>query len=416
MVPVALFFLALRAPKAATLALLALLPAYLIRNSVGPIPTTLLELSIWAVALGTAWHSAKRRELLVLVREVNKTIQKSHLVAPVLLFVAAVTLGAALSVHLATSWGAWKAWLVDPLLVGVLILATFKSARDAGTATLVLASMSAALSLYGLWEYFFAHAGLEDGRLDSVFVPANYHAMLSVPILALSFGLIFQQETSRVMRILLGGFSGISVVALFFTFSYGGYVALGASVLFLLLAQKGNMRKWGVTLLAASIAVVLFSQIPSQKFVQLFDFQGRSSSHVREQIWSTTVLMIKEKPLTGIGFGDYEFHYRRLVPEVAFPPLEWLVAQPHNLYLALWSQTGILGLLLFVWLIIQFFKLGFSHRDPYSYALMSAMIAILVHGLVDTPYFKNDLAVLFWVLFAMITATQKSIDDASISS
>ena len=35
--------------------------------------------------------------------------------------------------------------------------------------------------------------------------------------------------------------------------------------------------------------------------------------------------------------------------------------------------------------------------------LMGAMVTIIVHGLVDVPYFKNDLSVLFWILIAMLS-------------
>ena len=29
------------------------------------------------------------------------------------------------------------------------------------------------------------------------------------------------------------------------------------------------------------------------------------------------------------------------------------------------------------------------------------MVVLLVHGLVDTPYFKNDLSVLFWLIIGL---------------
>jgi len=35
--------------------------------------------------------------------------------------------------------------------------------------------------------------------------------------------------------------------------------------------------------------------------------------------------------------------------------------------------------------------------------LLSAMVVIVVHGLVDVPYFKNDLAVMFWALIALMS-------------
>jgi hypothetical protein len=31
-----------------------------------------------------------------------------------------------------------------------------------------------------------------------------------------------------------------------------------------------------------------------------------------------------------------------------------------------------------------------------------AFLTIIIHGLVDVPYFKNDLAVFFWVLLAIV--------------
>ena len=43
-----------------------------------------------------------------------------------------------------------------------------------------------------------------------------------------------------------------------------------------------------------------------------------------------------------------------------------------------------------------------------STVLMASMIALLVHGLVDVPYFKNDLAVLFWLLIGMMIVVSKT--------
>jgi len=35
------------------------------------------------------------------------------------------------------------------------------------------------------------------------------------------------------------------------------------------------------------------------------------------------------------------------------------------------------------------------------------MFVILIHGLVDVPYFKNDLAILFWLIFGIIFLLDK---------
>jgi len=88
---------------------------------------------------------------------------------------------------------------------------------------------------------------------------------------------------------------------------------------------------------------------------------------------------------------------------------------PHNLVLNFWSELGLAGLLLFIWIILKYFWLGISSLSLRGSAsdrsnlttekylvigLISAMVVIIVHGLVDVPYFKNDLAIMFWLLAA----------------
>lgn len=91
-----------------------------------------------------------------------------------------------------------------------------------------------------------------------------------------------------------------------------------------------------------------------------------------------------------------------------FVPLEWNVPQPHNLYLAFWLQTGLFGFAAFLGLVAVFFRrtsMGVRTEDPFrrvlAHSLVCAMIAVLAHGLVDTPYWKNDLGFLWWSLFAL---------------
>jgi hypothetical protein len=38
---------------------------------------------------------------------------------------------------------------------------------------------------------------------------------------------------------------------------------------------------------------------------------------------------------------------------------------------------------------------------------MAAMVAIIIYGLVDVPYFKNDLSVLFWTILGLAEINRK---------
>ena len=160
----------------------------------------------------------------------------------------------------------------------------------------------------------------------------------------------------------------------------------------------------------------------------------RSSLASRFTIWKSAGLMIENNPLFGIGPGNFQEKY--LEYQKYFPPyLEWSVPQPHNIFLAFWLESGLVGLIGFVILLFYFFR---DNKKVYPFTkikednntsisvikkqiseklddkeyfgdgaiqdlrilLLGIMIYLLVHGLVDTTYWRNDLAVVFWTIVA----------------
>ena len=204
------------------------------------------------------------------------------------------------------------------------------------------------------------------------------------------------------------------VVALALTVSFGGYLSLGVG-LAVLWWRWPNRRAKGAALMIGAVVlfVGLFLLAKTPYLAEKFTASDRSSSLVRSQIWRTSVEMIKEHPLVGIGPNAYEPVYRATIPKLYYPPLEWLVSQPHQLYLALWLETGLLGLLSFLFLMVVWIKrLWPSVRAGNGLVIsaLASMLAILVHGFVDTPYFKNDLSVLlvFVLIIPLLVIDQKT--------
>jgi O-antigen ligase len=111
--------------------------------------------------------------------------------------------------------------------------------------------------------------------------------------------------------------------------------------------------------------------------------------------------MLADRPIQGAGLGAY--------PTVIKPyhKATWMeiFQYPHNILLNLWSETGLLGILAFTWMCFTWFRLS-KLRLP----LLLPLIAILIHGLVDVPYFKNDLALAFFTFMVFVTLPkEKSI-------
>ncbi|MCX6797605.1 MAG: O-antigen ligase family protein [Candidatus Falkowbacteria bacterium] len=164
--------------------------------------------------------------------------------------------------------------------------------------------------------------------------------------------------------------------------------------------------------------------------ITLQDLSGK----IRQRQWTETMLMLKNgKLISGAGLSGYQAATKPYHQEGIFfnadklpnfddqlrnsaelrakywQPVE-IYMYPHNILLNFWSELGLLGALLFAWIIIKYlylssklFKVIKDKRTKIiALSLFAAMITIVIHGLVDVPYFKNDLSVMFWILIAIL--------------
>ena len=134
-------------------------------------------------------------------------------------------------------------------------------------------------------------------------------------------------------------------------------------------------------------------------------------------IWQAALRMIADHPLVGIGPGNFQREYLRY--QQYFPPyLEWAVPHPHNAFLDLWLEGGVLGvtgfaLLFWYWLSSatkHFFlqeKEGLHHILP----LLLGIYCFLI-GLTDVPFLRNDLAYFFTIAF-VVSRSLTNVSDRS---
>ena len=88
---------------------------------------------------------------------------------------------------------------------------------------------------------------------------------------------------------------------------------------------------------------------------------------------------------------------------------ERYTSHPHNLLLDLWLSVGILGLAAFCWLVVCAVGLARGARSadsliplPMVAGASGALVAGLVHGLVDNGFLLPDLAVMTWLFLAYL--------------
>lgn len=357
------------------------LPFYLVRFKIGWVPTNLLELLI--IGLFVFWLTS------IVLKKQN--ISFNNNIVPVFLIFFGITISTLFSSNLEISAGIWKSWFVIPLLFFLILINELKTKEQIKNILISLFLSGIGVSLIALF-YWLDNNLTYDGRLRAFYLSPNHLAMYLSPILILSFYLYFLVQKKALKFLLIFGYLLLSLV-IYLTYSYGAWLGLLAALVFLVFKQK-RFKIISAFLLIFILFFVI--QIPAQKFQKLLDF-SYPSLESRLVIWQSAWEIIKDHPLNGIGPGMFQKYY---LDYQAQPYLEWAVPQPHNLFLAFWLQAGLIGLIGFMWLLIDFFK-RIRFKQVLSSILIGAMIYILIHGLIDTTYWKNDLAVVFWLITAL---------------
>lgn len=136
------------------------------------------------------------------------------------------------------------------------------------------------------------------------------------------------------------------------------------------------------------------------------------SGYVRRTVWSESIPMLRDHWLAGAGLGGYKavfapYHHISFIE---------IFMYPHNVILNFWSETGLYGVFFFVLLCGAVGAMGvmtlrrvraLDTEDAFQmrcflFGTLMALLVLTIHGLVDVPYFKNDLAVQWWVFVTLI--------------
>ncbi|MFH0905540.1 MAG: O-antigen ligase family protein [bacterium] len=378
-----------RNPRYGLWAVILTLPLYLWQFKIGPIPTNWLEIAIYILTLTLVvkrWPD--RRNWL----KVYQPIQW-----PVGLLLAGLVIGAIVTPDLRLGLGIFKGWFIDPLILyGLVVNLIERDKLRNYIATLAITTLP--ISSMAIWQAITRHFITVDGRASAWFVSANYLSMYLVPAMLLAIILIASRDL--IYKILGGAAIGFGLVALYFSFSYGGWLALLAALV--LLAAAYFRKHWRLWIWGGLLPIgLIVSQLNNPKLAAMLNLSEKSSASVRLQVWQSGWLMIREHWLTGIGLGQFRDQYLRFAERLWHPPLELAILHAHNVYLQFWINTGIIGLAAWLWLIARFFAIVGRQTDLVGSVLLAAGSAILIHGLIDTTYWKNDLAAVFWLIVGL---------------
>lgn len=212
--------------------------------------------------------------------------------------------------------------------------------------------------------------------------------MFYIWLIAMAFSQAWlNKDLHRFLRIALGGLVLITLYVLF-VLKFGdksGWLSAFACMAAIIAA-----RSWRAGLALIPIAVIAAVYMWSGLVAT-----DEYSISTRFDAWIIMGQIIKISPILGLGFANY-YWYTPL-----FPIRGYAVSfNSHNNYVDIVAQTGLVGLVCFVWILFEVGWLGWQLRErvpagfaqAYVYGALGGLIGMVVAGMLGDwvlPFFYN---------------------------
>lgn len=333
------------------------------------------------------------------------------------------------------------------LLTGEMLLRYTTTERRLLALIYLVLLVGVSSALFGLGRLFFSADvfGLPDSVGYAQFINRNHFVFLMEMTLGLLIGLLLKIKPSQTLKTLfwvtisLICFSVISANSRGGILSAAGISVLAVFIYFLIKIGTINFRgerksPFSLTsgYLKATIIAVLFTTVMFGMIVFIVSFVGgdpvvnrletiqtetaenKEKKVRRREFWMSTIKLIKENPVVGVGFGAYPAAITKYDESTG----QFSLQQAHNDYLELLANGGIIAFflaLIFFGIAIKRmskqFSIGNSLRQGSCLGAALGLSGILLHSVVDFGLHTTINSLICVVLIVIATANVKTMNE-----
>ena len=420
-----------KAIEAVIIVMVILIPTIFYPRVIGifsPIKTLTFSLLVIIGLMLWGFNILKKEEFKIVSNPLN---------IPVLSFMAICILSLIWSDSPFVSLKELPLFLAGPLLYFIIVNNKFNQ-RQINRIIAIVVIVGTLFGIYGILQYngidfSFWIGNFGRGKVFGLFGNAGYfseYLILSLPI-AISLFLVTKNKIIKLL-LLVGILAIGSTIVL--TFTRTPYLALVISFTFMgfffFISRrktffKENKKIFTVILLASLFIIptslnekgTVLSKIKER--VSITQLRNTFSTGRRIAIWKYTSLMIKDRPLLGSGIGTFKYNTLRYQAKF-FDQGEnrslypyGIADKTHNEYLQLGAELGIIGLIIFIWLIFTYFSYGLKvlkkskdniFQQGIIIGLMGSVIVFLVDCIFWFPLHHSFTSFLFWLYLSLLVA------------
>lgn len=329
---------------------------------------------------------------------------KSPLTLPFALFFIWVFIGLFFALDKGGSIHDFRAHLLKYLVFYYILINYFNSSKRLVYLSWIVI-LSAAIFSAGEIIYFYAMLGntlstkLATGISE---VPVNWVGFFAVPAVIFSLHNIITDNNLRIKIISILCILPISILC-FLTQTRSTALALFLSVIILCFKNR--------KILLACLGILFIATVMSPIKDRITN--GDLISALRLNIHYTTLQVIKDFPIMGIGFGMESYGSGKFIDlekynkKVPGKYRGYIYTDPHSMPFSIAVRTGLIGLAFFLNIFFATFMMGWrcirqGKDDDWARSLISAVMAVLVIGFFE-PSFSHVPEVVLYTLLAMMT-------------
>ena len=235
-----------------------------------------------------------------------------------------------------------------------------------------------------------------------------YHITHSLFMAMLSFWALHRAFASRVAMLPWLGLFMLASANLFYIAPGRTGMLLYLTLLALILVQRLSWKKWlpAAVLAVAAVAAIYvtsgnFSTRVHEAIEEVRTYQAdssRTSLGMRFDWWRNSLQLITEKPLLGHGTGSFKTVQEKLIEGSETQSTD----NPHNEYLMLAVQGGLVALALFIALLVAQLAASLRLAPPRRHLLQGVVVAMAVGCLMNSFLFDSHPGHFFAIVSAIL--------------
>lgn len=389
---------------------------------------------LWLIKRGVIVTSPKRsartpkERLSGFLKDIKP--EPTFLNKPIAYFLFACILSVTSSAFFAQSLHNFLTKTLEWFIVYFLVVEVFKDKKHIYIALAVFTFTAFSTVLDSLVQFYMTYKDIFYGRVidpgsratAGFRTPNGLGGYLTgiIPVLA---AWIFWGKQKAFYRLAVLLIFLLMIWSLMITFSRGAWMGVffgGMFLLFLGLFPKKRLKLYfslgiifAAIALGISVFLILANGSDQELFARYYTIQWRLS------IWSISMEMIKDKFLFGHGINTFMRVFQAYRGNFFMGP-----TYAHNCYIQLAAETGVVGLLCFLWIIVTAFhqslgkiELNFAQNRnlaALAVGLLSGIFAFLVHSFFDTNFYSLQLSVYLWFMVGMLVSIDKILDAQKV--